>query len=95
MCVCVCVSLRYNPRGKSADSKNKWLIPVCFVAQLLLKKLVFDKAVKKWDNYHGDEWGPKQQEFKDDKCVLLPLPLLSLFSLSPLSPLSLCSLDFR
>mmetsp|Transcript_15524 Transcript_15524/g.39471 ORF Transcript_15524/g.39471 Transcript_15524/m.39471 type:complete len:380 (-) Transcript_15524:159-1298(-) len=57
----------YNPRGKSADSKHKWLIPFCFAAQVLLKHFVFDKAVKQWDTYHGDEWGPKQQEYKDDK----------------------------
>ena len=59
----------YNPKGKSADSKKKWMIPFVFAAQVLLKKLVFDKAVKQWDTYHGDEWGPKQQEYKDEKYI--------------------------
>ena len=59
----------YNPRGKSPDSKKKWLIPFVFAAQVLLKTFVFDKAVKEWDTYHGDEWGPKQAEYKDEKYI--------------------------
>mmetsp|Transcript_29255 Transcript_29255/g.61936 ORF Transcript_29255/g.61936 Transcript_29255/m.61936 type:complete len:367 (-) Transcript_29255:87-1187(-) len=59
----------YDTRGKSPDSKNKWMIPLVFGAQLLLKHFVFDKCVKKWDIYHGDEWGPKQKEYKDEKYI--------------------------
>lgn len=59
----------YNPRGKSADSKRKWMIPLVFAAQVFLKKFLFDKAVKQWDQYNGDEWGPKQHEYKDEEYI--------------------------
>ena len=59
----------FVPRGKSPDSKKKWLIPFVFAAQVLLKHFVFDKCVRSWDLYHGDEWGPKPQEFKDNKYI--------------------------
>ena len=59
----------YDSRGKSPDSRNKWMVPLVFAAQVLLKKFLFDKAVRQWDTYHGDEWGPKEQEFKDDKYI--------------------------
>ena len=59
----------YDSRGKSPDSRNKWMVPLLFAAQVLLKKFLFDKAVRQWDTYHGDEWGPKEQEFKDDKYI--------------------------
>ena len=59
----------FNPKGKSPDAKNKWLIPLIFAAQIVFKRFVFDNAVRKWDKYNGDEWGPKQAEYKDEKYI--------------------------
>jgi len=59
----------YNPKGKSPDSKKKWMIPLVLAGQVLLKKLLFDKAVKQWDKYNGDEWGPKQREYRDEAYI--------------------------
>ena len=59
----------FNPKGKSPDAKSKWLIPLIFAAQVVFKRFVFDNAVRKWDKYNGDQWGPKQSEYKDEKYI--------------------------
>lgn len=57
-------AFEYTSRGKNPDKKKRWLVPLAFAAQVLVKRLLFDKVVK-WDATQGDEWGPNQKEFQD------------------------------